>query len=102
MGDMLRADVEALRVMAAGLRGEAAAIAAIDPVDQVAKVALAMPNSAIGSAAAGVGAPLLAVLRQMAGELTDLSEVTDHGATTYEAVAAELETRLDEYLTGTP
>ncbi|MFC9996868.1 hypothetical protein [Nocardia sp. NPDC127526] len=100
MGDILRADVAALRVMAAGIRGESAAIAAIDPVDQVAKVARAMPNSAIGAAAVGIGEPLLTALRQLAGELSEVAAVADHGAVTYEAADEAFERQLDEYLTG--
>lgn len=101
MGEMLRADLDALRVMAAGVRGEAGAISGIDPVDLCAIVGRAMPNSAIGSAAVGVGEPLLSALRGMAGRLRDLAETAEDGATTYENADEAFTEQLDGYLRGT-
>ncbi|WP_433565935.1 hypothetical protein ACQP1O_12280 [Nocardia sp. CA-151230] len=100
MTDMLRADITALRIMAAGIHSEAAAISAIDPVDLIAKVGRAMPNSAIGAAAVTVGDPLLAALRRLATHLHTFADTTAHTATTYEANQLALETRLDGYLHG--
>ncbi|MBL1078957.1 hypothetical protein JK358_31590 [Nocardia sp. 2] len=101
MGEMLRADIEALRVMAAGVRVQAEAINGMDPVDLIAKVGRAMPNSATGSAAVDVSAPLLTALRRMAAELTTLADTTDRGATTYEETDRALSDQLDHYLHGT-
>ncbi|WP_067573109.1 hypothetical protein [Nocardia acidivorans] len=102
MGDMLRADLEALRVMAAAVRVEAETIAGIDPVDLIAKVARSMPNSAIGSAAAGAGEPIVAALRDLADRLTSLSGVVEHGVKSYEEVDAALGNQLDRYTRGLP
>ncbi|WP_327145093.1 hypothetical protein [Nocardia sp. NBC_01327] len=102
MGDMLRADVEALRVMAAAVRVEAETIAGIDPVDVLAKVGRAMPNSAIGAAVAGVGEPLRFAFAGMAERLVELAEVSEHGARGYAEIDAAFEGRLDSYLQGRP
>ncbi|MEC3914613.1 type VII secretion target [Nocardia sp. CDC160] len=102
MTDMLRADIAALRIMAAGIRTEADAIAAIDPVDLIAQVAQSMPNSATGAAATGVCAPLRTALSRMATQLTTLADTTTHAATTYEQTEADLEHQLDSYLHPTP
>ncbi|WP_433593807.1 hypothetical protein [Nocardia sp. CA-145437] len=101
MADMLRADITALRVMAASLRGEADAVTNIDPVDLIAKVGQAMPNSAIGAAAVTVGEPLLASLGHMADRLSSFAAAADHGATTYEATQLALSAELDGYLHAT-
>ncbi|BAW08316.1 hypothetical protein NSK11_contig00102-0037 [Nocardia seriolae] len=98
---MLRTDLTALRIMAAGIRNEATAIAAIDPIDLIAQVARAMPNSATGSAALGVTEPLLAALRRMSTHLNTFADTADHGATTYEETQHNLETQLGTYLHGT-
>ncbi|UFS96937.1 hypothetical protein [Nocardia huaxiensis] len=100
MGDMLRADIEALRTLATGLRAQSGAINGIDPVDLIAQAGQAMPNSATGSAAVDVTAPLLTVLRRMADELNTLAATTDQGATTYEATDQALANQLDTYLHG--
>ncbi|MTE13609.1 hypothetical protein [Nocardia aurantiaca] len=101
MSDMLRADIMALRIMAAGIRAEADAITAIDPIDLIAKVGRAMPNSAIGAAAVTVGEPLLTVVRRLATHLRTFADTTDHGVTTYEATELALRTQLDGYLHST-
>ncbi|WP_306365045.1 hypothetical protein [Nocardia sp. CC227C] len=95
---MLRTDVEALRVMAAGVRGEADAIGGIDPVGLIATVGRAMPNSAIGSAAVELSEPLRTALRGMAGQVRGFAAAADSGATTYEALDQALTERLDGYL----
>ncbi|MFB7716971.1 hypothetical protein [Nocardia sp. NPDC056100] len=100
MGDLLRADLDALRAMAAAVRVEAETIAAIDPVELIAKVGPAMPNSAIGTAAAGAGAPIAAALRELAERLTALSGVVEHGVKSYEEVDAALGAQLDSYMRG--
>ncbi|MET9486833.1 hypothetical protein [Nocardia sp. NPDC006630] len=100
MGDMLRADVEALRAMAAAVRVEAETIAGIDPVDVIAKVGRAMPNSAIGAAAAGVREPLRSALGGMAARLVELAEVSEHGARSYAETDAAFTGQLDSYLQG--
>ncbi len=101
MGEMLRTDIEALRVMAAGVRGEADAIGGIDPVGLIATVGRAMPNSAIGSAAVELSEPLRTALRDMARQVRGFADAADHGATTYEALDQALTERLDGYLHGT-
>ncbi|MFE3796038.1 hypothetical protein [Nocardia tengchongensis] len=98
MADMLRADITALRIMAAGIRGEAAAISGIDPVDLIAKVGLAMPNSAIGAAAVTIGEPLLASLRRMGEHLHSFADTSERCATTYEGTQLALAAELDGYL----
>ncbi|WP_040810145.1 hypothetical protein [Nocardia concava] len=98
MADMLRADIVALRIMAAGIRNEADAIAVIDPVDQIAKVARSMPNSAIGAAAETVGEPLTATLGEMADQLHVLAEATDQAHATYEDTEQTLKAQLDSFL----
>ncbi|NNH75776.1 hypothetical protein HLB23_39005 [Nocardia uniformis] len=100
MGEILRADLEALRVMAAGVRGEAGTISGIDPVDLVASVGRAMPNSAIGSAAVGVGEPLLSALHGMAERLRGMAEAAENGATTYENADRVFAEQLERYLHG--
>ncbi|MEC3954038.1 hypothetical protein VMT65_13455 [Nocardia sp. CDC153] len=102
MTDMLRADITALRIMAAGIRAEADAIAAIDPVDLIAKVAQSMPNSATGAAATGVCEPLRTALSRMADQLEAIADTTAHATTTYEQIEADLEHQLDSYLHPTP
>ncbi|MCU1647044.1 MAG: hypothetical protein JWN03_7319 [Nocardia sp.] len=99
---MLRADVDALRVMAAAVRVEAATIAGIDPVDSIVQVGRAMPNSAIGAAAAGVGEPLRSALGGMADRLSELAAVSEQGARGYAETDAAFEGQLDSYLTGRP
>ncbi|WP_405492354.1 hypothetical protein [Nocardia sp. NBC_00511] len=98
MTDMLRADLTALRIMAAGVRAQGEAISGIDPVDLIAKAGLAMPDSATGTACAGLGAPLLAALRRMAGGLNAFADAADHGATTYEDTTSALTAQLNRYL----
>lgn len=100
MGEILRADFDALRIMAAGVRGQADAISGIDPVDLIAKVVQAMPDSAIGVAAAGVGEPLVSSLRQMADRLRALSALAEHGVRTYEDVDTAFQGELEKYLHG--
>lgn len=100
MGEILHADLDALRIMAAGLRTEATTISGIDPVDLIAKVGRAMPNSALGAAADGVGAPLRSAVHAMAERLHDLADTADHGATTYEEVDRAFTEQLDGYLRG--
>ncbi|MFI6866862.1 hypothetical protein [Nocardia sp. NPDC050406] len=102
MGDTLRADLDALRVMAAGLRAESDAISAIDPIDLIAKAARAMSNSAIGVAAAGVNPPLRTAVHDMAEQLRTMADTAEHSATTYEAANRAFTDQLDEYLHGTP
>ncbi|MFI1916937.1 hypothetical protein [Nocardia sp. NPDC020380] len=102
MGDMLRADLEALRIMAADLRGQADVIAGIDPIDLIAKVGRAMPNSAIATAAATADTPLSDAWRTLSTRLHTLADTTDHGVTTYEATDQALETQLDNYLHDLP
>lgn len=102
MGDMLRADLEALRSMAADLRGQADVIAGIDPIDLIAKVGRAMPNSAVGAAATGAAAPLSDAWHTMAARLHTLADTADHGVTTYESADQALETQLDNYLHDLP
>ncbi|MGW3540208.1 hypothetical protein ACWDNI_06610 [Nocardia niigatensis] len=100
MTDLLRADLTALRLMAAGIHSEAAAISAIDPVELIAKVGLAMPNSGIGTAAATVGDPLLALIRRLATHLHAFADATTHTAATYEATELALQAQLNGYLHG--
>lgn len=97
MGEILRADLDALRVMAAAVRVEAETIAKIDPADPIAKVVRSMPNSAIGSAAAGAGEPIVAALRDLADRLTTLSGAVEHGVKSYEEMDAALGNQLDSY-----
>ncbi|GAB2552142.1 hypothetical protein [Nocardia heshunensis] len=98
MTELLRADVTALRIMAAGIRNEADTIAAVDPIDLIAKVARSMPNSALGSAAATVAEPVLATLHHLADHLHSLADATDQATATYEDTEQALKTQLDAYL----
>ncbi|MEV6768527.1 UDP-glucose 4-epimerase [Nocardia sp. NPDC051030] len=102
MGDMLQADINALRAMAAAIRAEADSIAVIDPVDLIARVGLAMPNSAIGTAAATAGAPLLSAYQGMGERLRALSDAADRSTTTYAEADREFADQLDEYLPSSP
>ncbi|MVU77022.1 hypothetical protein GPX89_07145 [Nocardia sp. ET3-3] len=98
MTEMLRADIAALRIMAAGIRNEADAIASIDPVAHLAQVAQAMPNSATGAAASTLAEPLLTALGRMTTQLNALADTTDHATATYEDAEQALKTQLDTYL----
>ncbi|MGW4247332.1 hypothetical protein [Nocardia sp. NPDC004722] len=98
MTDMLRADITALRIMAAGIRAEADTIAAVDPIDLIATVARSMPNSALGTAASTVGVPIRGALHHLADRLHSLADATDQATTTYEDAEQTLETQLDAYL----
>lgn len=102
MGEMLRVDVDALRVMAAGVRVQADVIGGIDPVDLIAEVGRAMPDSAIGVAAAGVAEPLVDTLRQLADRLRHMSDVAERGTRTYEEADAALAGEMEKYLRGLP
>ncbi|WP_084522440.1 hypothetical protein [Nocardia inohanensis] len=101
MGDMLHTDLDALRILAARVRNEADTITAIDPVALIAEAAGAMPNSAIGAAASGAGAPLRTLLHHMAGRLETMAATTESGTRTYEEADHAYRTQLDNYLTGT-
>ncbi|MRH89716.1 hypothetical protein GFY24_20085 [Nocardia sp. SYP-A9097] len=100
MGEILRADLDALRAMAAAVRVEAETIAGIDPADLIARVGLAMPNSVIGAAADEAGEPVVAALRELADRLTALSGVVERGVKSYEEVDAALGAQLDSYMHG--
>ncbi|AYF78266.1 hypothetical protein D7D52_35540 [Nocardia yunnanensis] len=98
MADMLRADIAALRIMAAGMRHEADAVASIDPVDLIARVARAMPNSALGAAAATLGDPLRSSVTRMGDCLRTLADGAERAHTTYADAERDLKNQIDSYL----
>ncbi|WP_446226080.1 hypothetical protein ACTWPB_14070 [Nocardia sp. IBHARD005] len=98
MGEILQADAAALRTMAASVRTEADKIGKPSPAEAIAAVATAMPNSAIGAAAARASEPIMSSLARMAAQLNSLADGATVSATSYEDMDAAFKAQLDKYL----
>ncbi|GGK38587.1 hypothetical protein [Nocardia camponoti] len=98
MGEILRADAEALRTMAGAVRGEAGKIGKPSPAEAISAVAAGMPNSVIGAAAAGAGEPIMSSFLRMAAQLNSLADAATSSATSYEDMDAAFKAQLERYL----
>ncbi|MFE3289932.1 UDP-glucose 4-epimerase [Rhodococcus sp. NPDC059234] len=95
MGEQLRVDTDALRSLAASLRGEADRIAGLDPAGPIDAALRAMPGSSVGSAAARAGAELTEAYRDTAERLRDMAAAAESNHRAYDAAEQSFRQQLD-------
>ncbi|MFE4500943.1 type VII secretion target [Rhodococcus sp. NPDC056743] len=100
MGKTLRADAEALRLLAGTLRGRAEEIAVITVATPFSEAASGMPDSATGSAVAAAAAPAEAAYTTIAAKIRDMAAAAESSATSYEETEQLFRSQLSRYQNG--
>ncbi len=85
----MQVDTAVLEILAITLSVQSGAIAAIDPSGDASAAASAMKDTATGTAAAALAAPILAGYAQVSHAIEHMSSACSAGVTDYQAMDTE-------------